>query len=277
MKMSTIVKNTILTSTCFFLLNTSMFANNKLSTRKINGHSTVGIWAMVPLNNGIANVMVLSKNGRSALHSFNCNKDTANDTYTSNYTIVDNGKAINFKSISEEIKLNVLYFGKGAMELEQRINGTDFSLKFKYVKVKKVSPLCFLYNKPVEKEPLPFKGSEFISNPFVPDNANIERYIGRWADKNRNVVIEIGRDQNGYIKLHSMSSENWNYLYNDVFWLDDELHYKSYSYSNKSSLFNHAHHKSTIQNLLTPVEDITKIKHSFFIGKKRFDYLLTKL
>lgn len=123
-----------------------------------------------------------------------------------------------------------------------------------------------------------FKTDEFNESPIIPVNTNISRYIGKWADqKNKVVQIEIRMDPAGNAVLFHESNENWNYLYNDVRWEGDELHYQNFAYSTKPSLFTHPFHKSMHRSILAPLEDANRIKRSFFIGNKRFDSILIKV
>lgn len=162
------------------------------------------------------------------------------------------------------------------MKLGQKVE--NLQLEFGYIKVKKVASLCHLYSKGNirERDPTPYKSSDFIAAPGVPDHPRIERYIGKWASPDGRVQIEVRREPDGQVVITKDSSENWHYLYNSVSWLGDELHYKSFAYSAKKRIFTHPYHKSSHKGILTPVADKNKIKRSFFISDKRRDYILTR-
>jgi len=122
-----------------------------------------------------------------------------------------------------------------------------------------------------------FSSNDFKGNPTIPVNANTDRYVGKWADiKTKVIQVEVKKDSAGNAIIFNEGNENWNFLFNDVRWVGDELHYKSFAYSTKPSLFTHPFHKSVHQAILAPFGDVDKIKHSYFIGGKRFDNVLIK-
>jgi hypothetical protein len=74
-----------------------------------------------------------------------------------------------------------------------------------------------------------FNGNDFVSNPIVPDNINIDQYIGKWADiENKAVQVEVKKDAAGNVIIFNESNENWSYLFNGVRWVGSELHYQVY-------------------------------------------------
>lgn len=121
---------------------------------------------------------------------------------------------------------------------------------------------------------MPYKPEDFISNPYIPLHKNIARYVGRWTD-GKAVQIAIKQEKDKY-KVYLDSNENWNYLYNNVHWKGDELYFNAFAYSDKSELYRHPYHKSQHITILKLTKNPNKIRMSFFIDEKRFDYILTR-
>jgi hypothetical protein len=238
--------------------------------------SIVGIWAMLPLRNGIANVAEFTKDGKSNLYSFNCRKKWSDETEPSTYTISNDGKNIRLDSNGEIQELSLISISENEMVLGQKVGGN--LLKFSYIKVSRISPLCFLYKESKEESSkrTAFEKSDFTPAPWIPNSPNIERYAGKWADEKGIVQIEVNMDVDARYRVFHENDENWNYLYNDVSWSGSELHFQSFAYSDKRDLFDHPYHKSKGTMMLTPTDDFDKIKWSFFIGDKRFDYILSR-
>jgi hypothetical protein len=247
-------------------------------TKAVNSENArvVGIWAMMPLRNGIANVIEFTNEGKSNLHSFNCNEKSTNEVESSTYAVSEDRTKILFKSGGETEDLQIIGISEKAMILGQLV-GSEV-LKFSYVRTSRVAPLCFLYKEPKEDKfkRTAFKESDFTHDPWIPEIPNIERYVGKWASDEGAVQIEVKRDSNNKYKVFLESNENWNYLYNNVRWSGLELRFKSFAYSSKRDLFDHPFHKSVGDNMLAPVEDANKIKWSFFTEGQQFDYILIR-
>lgn len=237
----------------------------------------LGTWAMMPLRNGIANVVEFGANGKSRLHPFNCAEPGEREVEESDYRISEDGKTIHISSPHQEFDLQVLVFQRDVMRLAMSLE--DMELRFSYLKINKVAPLCALYEKSLadDARKTPYHESDFIPNPAIPAHAGLDRYVGKWANDEGVIQVEVLKDISGNARLSLASSENWHHLYNDVSWVGDELHYQSFAYSEKASLFKHPYHKSIHRTILTPMADAEKIRHSFFIGTKRFDYVLTRM
>ncbi len=265
----TLVLTTILAS-CSSTLHKNTISSKE---RKI---SIIGIWAMLPLRNGIANVVEFTKEGRSNLHPFNCRKNTSGEVESSIYTISDDGMNVRLDSGGEIQNLSIISINNDTMFLEQKAG--NFSLKFAYVRSDRVSPLCSLYKESKEdaSKRTAFNKTDFTHDPWVPDNPNISRYAGKWADENGAVQIEVIKDDSGRYKIYMHNNENWNHLYNNVHWSGVELRFQSFAYSDKHDLFDHPFHKSGSMMILTPVDDANKIKWSFYSGAKRYDYILIR-
>ncbi|HBP6459287.1 TPA: hypothetical protein L6B08_08430 [Pseudomonas aeruginosa] len=230
----------------------------------------VGIWAMLPLRNGIANVAEYRADGKVLLHPFNCTKlDERREIETSDYRVADDGGSIHVRSPFDEFDLRVLDFKPQAMRLGMRIASAE--LTFDYLKVDRVASLCGMYNTDAERGRLtPYRSGDFLPAPAIPPHVGLERYIGRWANDD-GVQLEVLRDSDGGARLYMADSDNWRHLYNDVRWVGDELHFRSYAYTEKPALFSHPYHKTSTATILRPLADGT-MQMSFFIGKRRHDF-----
>ncbi|MGE8496473.1 MAG: hypothetical protein ACN6O6_03120 [Pseudomonas sp.] len=238
--------------------------------------SLVGIWAMMPLRNGIANVVEYTADGKSRLHSFNCAEPKESGVELADYRLSEDGKTLHISSPQSTFDLQVLTFKPSLMKLAMNIEGMD--LQFTYLKTDRIAPLCALYQKPVvdKSKQTPYQASDFVAAPAIPANANLDRYVGRWANEDGEIQVEVVKDAAGNARLSQEPSDNWRHLFNQVNWAGAELHYQSFAYSEKKSLFTHPYHKSMHPSILTPVDDPEKIQYAFFIGAKRFDYILTR-
>ncbi|MBH3341377.1 hypothetical protein I5L51_19870 [Pseudomonas mendocina] len=241
-----------------------------------NDQRLVGIWAMLPLRNGIANVAEYRADGKVLLHSFNCAEPDKRGIEESDYRFSEDGRTIHVSSPQRAFDLQVLDLQPNSMRLGMQVAG--FDLNFSYLKRNEVAPLCALYVEPQvdESKQSAFKASDFVAAPVIPAHADIERYMGRWVDENGEVQVEVIRDSSGRPKLHHASDKNWHYLFNGVNWQGDELHYQSFAYSDQPRLFSHSYHKSQHRSILSPQAETGKIRYSFFIGQKRFDYILMR-
>ncbi|MDU9408860.1 hypothetical protein RTH74_14755 [Pseudomonas sp. zfem001] len=108
-----------------------------------NQEQLLGIWAMTPLNNGIANVVEFKANGKSDLHPFNCAEQGEREVEVSDYRLSEDGQTIHITSPYQSFDLQVLAFNAKTMELGMEIEG--HKLSFSYVKGDKIEPLCALY------------------------------------------------------------------------------------------------------------------------------------
>lgn len=241
-----------------------------------NDQRLVGIWAMLPLRNGIANVAEYRADGKVLLHSFNCAEPDKRGIEESDYRFSENGRTIHVSSPQRAFDLQVLDLQPNSMKLGMQVAG--FELNFSYLKRNEVAPLCALYVEPQvdESKQSAFKASDFVAAPYIPAHADIERYMGRWVNENGELQFEVIKDSSGRAKLHHASDKNWHYLFNDVNWQGDELHYQSFAYSDQPRLFSHPFHKSQHRSILSPQAEAGKIRYSFFIGQKRFDYILMR-
>lgn len=109
----------------------------------------IGIWAMQPLNNGIANVIEFSKDGKITNNMFRCDwlkKSYDNDgVEISRYEVEENGVYIlNLDNQSViETALVVDYINENSMSVRQLIDPQN-AIRISYIKVETIKPLCRL-------------------------------------------------------------------------------------------------------------------------------------
>lgn len=253
---------------------------SSISTNIVKHESKVipsinGRWAMQPLQNGIANVIEFTKDGKINLYPFNC-KDKSSDKVESSLYTIDNERKIRIDSNGKISELNLISINSNEMSLGQSI-GADL-LTFSYVKVGLISPLCTLYKESKEDKlkVKAFKKEDFSNSPWIPKNPNIGRFLGKWVDEKGDIQIEISADVDGRYRIFPESDSNWNYLYNHILWSGDSLYFRSFSYSDKQELFDHPYHKSSSMMILSPIDDENKIKWFFFVRGEGFEYILSR-
>lgn len=235
----------------------------------------IGIWAMVPLRNGIANVVEYSADGKATLHPFNCVEPEAGDAVeVSDVTVSGDGKVLHLKSPTDSMDLRVLALSPHTMKLG--MDGAYQGLTFNYVRVSQVKSLCDLYPNAAAEiaRRSPFTAADFVQNPKIPAHPDIQRYIGKWED-NGEVQVEVVMDPSAGAYLYMAPSKNWKTLYNEVNWVGDELHYQSFAYSELPSLYRHPYHKSKTQRILQPTLD-GKLRLSYFIDGHRYEVILRR-
>lgn len=241
-------------------------------TRKL-----VGIWQMAPLRNGIANVVEFTQGGESKLYSFNCITSSAEEPEVSRYTVDDSRKQIHLSADGAEQSLKILDITPTNLTLSQKVG--EESLRFRYQRSNRVAPLCGSGKEWIAEKSrrTPFSPSDFDANPYIPASPSIERYVGKWVNERGVVQIEVLQDvASGKYKLNLDPNENWRYIYGSVIWRGNELHFRSFAYSEKKELFDHPYHKAESPAFLAPLADPNKIKWTFFISGKPFEYTLTK-
>ncbi|WP_417783713.1 hypothetical protein [Terasakiella pusilla] len=102
-----------------------------------------GIWAMVPLKNGIANVVEYSADGTSTLHPFNCIEKTEEGPVKATYTLENQGKRISVLQQGTEFDLDVTFYDKERLQTIMQISGIE--LTFTYIKRQDVASLCHMF------------------------------------------------------------------------------------------------------------------------------------
>lgn len=226
--------------------------STSVATPSVDREALVGIWAMRPLKNGIANVVEFRADGQALLHPFNCETpDVKEAVEVSHYEVNARENTLRLTSPGYDNTLNIKHLAARNLIMEQPIID-DEKLTFSYIKMGKVVPLCFLYvtkAKDANKETA-FKKSDFIPASDIPAHPERHKYIGKWQLKNV-TQLEIVEGQNGTVYLYEAPSENWKHLFNSVRWVGNSLHFNSYAYSEKPSLFDHPYHKHLIPNEIT--------------------------
>ncbi|MEQ9968725.1 hypothetical protein ABRP72_06005 [Pectobacterium carotovorum] len=230
------------------LLLVSLLSACSQSPASIDKNALVGTWAMLPLKNGIANVVEFRADGKALLHVFNCEKPNVDEgVETSDYVVDVHEKLLHLTASGNNNTLKIMDLKSRAMKMEQAV--MDEKLTFSYVKVDKVMPLCFLYTPKDRSRETAFQKSDFIPAPEIPDHKDLANYIGKWLN-NGVTQLEIRQGKNGQIYLYMPANENWHHLYNNAHWENDALSFNSYAYSEKPSLFSHPYHKSLTPNTI---------------------------
>ena len=236
-----------------------------------------GIWAMIPLRNGIANVVEFNADAKATIHAFNCLETEEHSALeVNNFRVSNDGKFIHLRSPKRSSNLKILLLDPQAMRLGTTI--ADQDLIFEYLKEDKVIPLCALYPDAAGERvreaarKTPFKASDFIQNPKIPAHPDMQRYIGKWTGDDE---IEIVMDASGSAYIHTAPSENWNYLFNGAHWVGDELHVQMFAYSDHPDLYRHPYHKSRYELVIQPSAN-GKLVVSSFIGGKKFEIILSR-
>ena len=238
----------------------------------------IGKWAMSPLANGIANVIEFNPDGKGKIHSFTCphEKTETEPVEAFSYSVINNGAGIHILSEHGEQTLKILSFKPLSMKLSMEIKDTP--VEFTYFRTLNISPSCFLHIQLSNEDwkQTPYSEKDFIPSPYIPDHKDIDGYIGKWANEKGFVQFEIIREKNGKTILSTPPNDDWRHLYNNISWSENELHYQNFAYTEKESLFKHPYHKHTSYNIIALTENPNKIKHSFFISGKRYDYILSR-
>lgn len=106
-------------------------------------HDLHGIWSMIPLNNGIANVVSLDKDGVSKHYTAQCTDKSGHfeisEPDVGKYQLRNNLLSITDNEGNPVTELRVISVGNGEMKLGQE----NFVLAYR--KAKEVKPLCDLY------------------------------------------------------------------------------------------------------------------------------------
>lgn len=235
----------------------------------------VGIWAMMPLENGIANVAEYQADGKVRLHPFNCVESREREVEVSEYSLASNGRSIHVQSPQNSFDLQVLAYEGNYMVLGMKV--ADVDLKFMYRKVDKVESLCrFFPNAKAEAaRRTAYRADDFVPAPVIPAHAGMERYTGNWVSDKGFTQVRIQPGADGQLYLSLPSSEDWTYLFNEVRWEGDVLHYQSFAYTEKPTGYRHPYHKSKTPMTLAPAADGTLLS-TYVIGSKRFEQTLRR-
>lgn len=122
-----------------------------LATHQATAADLQGIWAMVPLKSGIANVIEFGAD-QATVHAFECygkgEADQSADPETSTYTRKD--QTISLSSDGQSAgSLEIKALSADELTLFQAIDGMpNGGTSFVYRKTSSVKPLCELYQEP---------------------------------------------------------------------------------------------------------------------------------
>ncbi|MEC7119642.1 MAG: lipocalin family protein [Pseudomonadota bacterium] len=116
-----------------------------------NSNALHGIWAMVPLKSGIANVVEFTAD-TATVHSFECyaqgQSDSSADPETTQYSLSDQTIALNADG-QPVGTLEIKALSATELTLFQAIDGMpNGGSSFTYRKATEVKPLCDLYQEP---------------------------------------------------------------------------------------------------------------------------------
>lgn len=127
------------------LIKKTVFAFSLFTCVAVSAETTsalVGIWAMHPLNNGIANVVDFKENNEVTLYSFTCSwvdgTYTTSPTEESEYVEDRESKVITVTNPQRSFDLAVLELGEQTMQLLY----VEHDLSMTYYKVEEIEPLC---------------------------------------------------------------------------------------------------------------------------------------
>jgi hypothetical protein len=86
----------------------------------------IGLWAMLPLKNGIANVVEFRADDQVLLHSFNCENPLVKiGVETSHYSVNESKQTIRLTSADQDSQLKILGVVGRVMKLQQPIDFTQ--------------------------------------------------------------------------------------------------------------------------------------------------------
>lgn len=233
----------------------------------------IGIWKMSPLGVGIASVVEFTSDGESRLYPYNCITRDHETPEVGRYVVDPNRRTIRIEENGGSQTLKIIFVSDAFLLLTQDVGGEN--LTFQYEKGSDLTPLCgaddrWEYER---RKRVPYASSDFIQDPAIPPHPDMERYGGRWANKKGQVQIEVQRVADGSYQLKLDANKNWTYLFNAVHWKDDELHFTSFTYANRSDLFDHPFHKSSISGYLLPLPGGLSMQFVFFIGGKKYEFV----
>lgn len=120
-----------------------------------------------------------------------------------------------------------------------------------------------------------YKSSDFVAAPTIPQHPGMDRYVGKWTS-HKSVELEIARDARGHYYLSRPSYAGWNYLYNDVHWVGDTLHFQVYTYSDDQASFRYPKHKLLTPTTLVSLPD-GNLREDFTAGGDPYMSLLMRI
>ncbi|GAB7529522.1 hypothetical protein PS3A_19310 [Pseudomonas sp. 3A(2025)] len=236
----------------------------------------VGIWALQPLHDGTATVAHYRTDGTLLLQPFNCIDPRPQPADVSSYTVAEDGQSIHLSSPLNTFDFKVLALTPSHMQLGRDVAGRR--LTYDYTRVDAVAPLCALYPGLTTElaRRTPYTPGDFVADPSIPAHTGMDHYVGKWASAENQMLLEIVRDAQGGYYLFNAGDENWHHLFNNVRWEGDELHFKSFAYSDNEWLFRHPYHKSQNTVTLQPTPD-DRLRYTFFIDGERVSDVMVRV
>lgn len=133
---------------------------NAQAQKELISDAVIGVWAMIPLQNGIANVVEFKANGEVDNHSFVCDittkKAISKGVENSLYTLNARDISVQYKADpAQGTKLHIDAMSNWkntttpTLKLTQTLdeNNSDFKLEFNYIKLENapIAPLCDMF------------------------------------------------------------------------------------------------------------------------------------
>ncbi|WP_339457348.1 hypothetical protein [Pseudomonas sp. EA_65y_Pfl1_P120] len=235
----------------------------------------VGLWAMQALNEGQTTVADFRADGQLVLHAFDCVTSSQKPPDVMGYSVVEDGQVINMILPSKTLELKVLTFSPEFMQFTSRTGG--MTIRYDFEKVDKVDSLCERYPdlKAEQARIAPYKASDFVAAPTIPKHPSIDRYVGTWGSDNV-MMVTIARDASGGFYLSTPSDKNWHYLYNNVHWVGDVLHFQRYTYSDSEASFRSPKHRLQTPTSLEPMPD-GSLREDFILNGDPYMSTLTRM
>ncbi|MBD8576027.1 hypothetical protein IFU04_17440 [Pseudomonas syringae] len=235
-----------------------------------------GLWAMQPLQDGTAAVAEYRADGSLLLHPFNCRHPRMQPVQTFAYRLSADGQTIHVSSPLDTFDFKVLALTAQRLQLAREVGARRLTFDYRHVDI--IAALCA--DEPghaIERaRRTPYLADDFVPAPGIPAHPGMDRYVGKWAGAENQMLLEIVRDPAGGHHLVNTGDENWHHLFNDVNWVGDELHFQSFAYSDNPRLFRHPFHKSHNAIVLQPTPD-DRLRYTFFVDGERVSEVMTRM
>lgn len=235
----------------------------------------IGLWAMQALNEGQTTVADFRPDGQLVLHAFDCVKASQSPPDVMGYSVTDDGQVINMILPSKTLELKVLVFSPEFMQFTSRTDG--MTIRYDFEKVDTIDSVCerYLALKAEQARIRPYAASDFVAAPAIPEHPGMERYAGTWGSDNV-LMVTIARDASGGLYLSTPSDQNWHYLYNDVRWVGDVLHFQRYTYSDNEAMFRSPKHRLQTPTSLEPMPN-GRLREDFILNGDPYMSTLTRM
>lgn len=270
-KLLSCVLSTVLLTGC-----TALQGNPKPAVSLADDKSQiVGLWAMQALNEGQTTVADFRADGQLVLHAFDCVTSSKKPPDVMEYSVAEDGQVINMILPSKTLELKVLAFSPEFMQFTSRTDG--MTIRYDFEKVDKVDSVCERYPelKSEQARIAPYKASDFVAAPAIPEHPGMDRYVGTWGSDNV-LMVSIARDASGSFYLSTPSDKNWHYLYNNVHWVGDVLHFQRYTYSDNEASFRSPKHRLQTPTSLELMPD-GSLREDFMLNGDPYMSTLTRM